>query len=147
MRNTEIYNVICPVVESLGYELWGCEYLSQGNYTLLRIYIDKNGGVTLDDCQSVSGQLSATLDVADIISNRYTLEVSSPGLQRPLFNKQQYARYLGHKISFRLRSPIGGQRNFIGLLKSIDDNCLTIDCDSKQVILPIVDIEKANLAD
>ncbi len=147
MNNTELYSVIKPIVESLGYELWGHEYFLQGKYTMLRIYIDKSGGVTMEDCQNVSGQLSAALDVADIISIRYALEVSSPGIQRPLFNKQQYLRYLGHRVSVRVRGSIGGQRNFNGLLKSIEDDCLTIEYDSQQVILPICDIEKASLLD
>jgi ribosome maturation factor RimP len=98
-----LHNLIEPVVESLGCELWGLEYLTQGRYTTLRIFIDGPNGVSLDDCEKVSRQVSAVMDVEDPIDGEYTLEVSSPGMDRPLYTAAHYARYLGETVNLRLR--------------------------------------------
>jgi ribosome maturation factor RimP len=89
MIKDELEHLLAPTINDMGYELWGCEYLPQGKHSLLRIYIDKTDGISIDDCQEVSHQISALLDVEDPIPGNYSLEVSSPGIPRPLFNSWQ----------------------------------------------------------
>ena len=99
--SAQLDELIRPAVVALGYELWACEYIPQGKYSLLRIYIDSEQGITLDDCEKVSGQISAILDVEDPIHGQYTLEVSSPGLDRPLYTAEHYQRYIGQMIKLK----------------------------------------------
>ena len=108
----QLHALLAPVVEALGYQCWGVEFLSQGRHSLLRVYIDHSNGILVDDCEKVSRQLSGVLDVEDPISSDYTLEVSSPGLDRPLFTLEQYAANVGEQIKIKLRSPFEGRRNF-----------------------------------
>src|SRR5690606_12536780 len=112
--------LIIPVVESLNCELWGLDYLTQGRYTTLRIYIDGPEGVSLEDCEKVSRQVSAVMDVEDPIDGEYTLEVSSPGLDRPLFTEAHYARYVGETVSLRLRIAQAGRRRFKGVVEKVE---------------------------
>lgn len=130
----------------MGYELVGVEYLSQGKHSILRIYIDQPGGITVDDCGKVSGQISAMLDVEDPIRGNYNLEVSSPGLDRPLFTPAHYKQFIGHKCTVRMKMPIDGRRNFTGFIKSLsDDECVDLETDDKTVSLAINMIDKAHL--
>ena len=140
-----IQNVIEPAVTSLGYELVGIEYLSQGRRSLLRIYIDHEAGINLDDCQRVSHQVSGVLDVEDVVHGQYSLEVSSPGLDRPLFTMEQFKRFLGSEVKLRLTVAVNGRRKFTGILRSVDDANVLLQVDEEQVSLPFSDIEKANL--
>ncbi len=114
-------NLIAPVVSSLGCELWGLEYLTQGRYTTVRIFIDGANGVSLDDCERVSRQISSVFDVEDPIDGEYTLEVSSPGLDRPLYTEAHYARYVGETISVRLRIARDGRRRFKGVITKVEN--------------------------
>ena len=102
-KQEQLHALIAPVAASLGCELWGLEYLTQGRYTTVRIYIDREEGVSLEDCEKVSRQVSSVMDVEDPIDSEYTLEVSSPGMDRPLYTLEQYARYIGEQINVRLR--------------------------------------------
>ena len=97
-------------VEDLGCELWGIECQRIGRYLTVRLFIDKEGGVTIEDCADVSRQVSAVLDVEDPIADKYNLEVSSPGLDRPLFTLNQFERYLGQEILLHLRIPVADRR-------------------------------------
>lgn len=142
---TALQNVILPVVESLGCEFWGGYYIGQGSRALLRIFIDKMDGVTVDDCQRVSQQLSAVLDVEDLIPHRYVLEVSSPGLDRPLFTLDQFKRFIGYDVKVKLYMPINGQSRFVGKIDSVDNETLMLDVAEKKLALPFTQIEKANL--
>jgi ribosome maturation factor RimP len=142
---TSLQTIILPVVESLGYEFWGGYYAGQGSRALLRIFLDKADGVTLDDCQRVSQQLSAVLDVEEIISHQYVLEVSSPGLDRPLFTLDQFKRFIGHDVRLKLTMPINGQARFVGKIVSVDHETLILDVAEKKLELPFTQIEKANL--
>jgi ribosome maturation factor RimP len=135
-----------PAIEVLGLELWGVEYLTKGRSALLRVYIDSEEGVTIDDCEKVSRQISAILDVEDPIAGEYTLEVSSPGLDRPLFAAEHYTAYVGEVINVRLSSPIDGRRKFKGVLNSADPQKIVMTVDNQPVEILFSQIEKANVA-
>ncbi len=136
-----------PVVESMGYELVGVEYHGSEHHGVLRIYIDQEQGITVDDCAAVSRQISAVLDVEDPITNAYDLEVSSPGLNRPLFKAADFARFAGQRAKIRLAIAQHGRKNFSGLLQGIDEEReeVIIDVDDELFYLPLQDIAKANL--
>lgn len=129
----------------MGYELLGIEHLSQGSRSLVRIYIDSEQGITLDDCEAVSRQVSGMLDVEDPIRGQYALEVSSPGLDRPLFKREHYEQFVGHRVRIRMTLPIEGRRKFAGELAGIrEDKVIVID-DEVEYELPLSGIDKANL--
>lgn len=135
-----------PVVKSMGYELVGVEFHGSEHHGVLRIYIDKEDGITVDDCASVSRQISAVLDVEDPITQAYDLEVSSPGLNRPLFKATDFQRFAGSKAKIKLAVALNGRKNFSGVLMGIDDNeQVIIDVDNETFELPLQDIAKANL--
>jgi ribosome maturation factor RimP len=140
-----IQAVIAPVVESLGCELVGIEYGRQGNRGLLRVYIDKEDGVGVKDCQRVSHQLSGVLDVEDVIKEQYQLEVSSPGLDRPLYTLEHFARFAGHPVKLTLVSPIEGQRRFKGVLQGVEDGQVVVNIGENELVLSLNAIDKANL--
>lgn len=135
-----------PAVTALGCELVGIEYHPSGQHSLLRVYIDKPDGVTVDDCSAVSYQVSGLLDVEDPVPGHYTLEVSSPGLDRPLFQAHDFERFAGREIKVRMRFPVAGQRNFRGLLQGLQEQQVVIvEQDGKRVGLPLEQIEQARL--
>jgi ribosome maturation factor RimP len=140
-----LQDIIVPIVEGLGYEFWGGYYTGQGTRALLRIYIDNPQGITVDDCQRVSRQLSAVLDVEDVIPAAYVLEVSSPGLDRPLFTLKQFERFVGREIRVRLYTPIHQQRRFVGKIVKILDENIVLKVDDNDIALAFSNIEKANL--
>lgn len=144
-KQERLQAMITPVVASLGCELWGLEYITQGRYTTLRIYIDAPEGVSLEDCEQVSRQISALMDVEDPIDGEYTLEVSSPGLDRPLYTAAQYALYVGETVSLRLRLAIDGRRRFKGVVTAVEDETLLLSVDNKVVRIPVDRIDKGNL--
>lgn len=144
-KQERLTDLIAPVVASLDCELWGLEYLTQGRYTTLRIFIDGPQGVSLDDCEKVSRQISAVLDVEDPIEGEYTLEVSSPGLDRPLYTEAQYARYVGETVSLRMRIAQQGRRRFKGVISAVENGELVLTFDNQTVRLPIDAIDKGNL--
>ncbi|MFC0711292.1 MULTISPECIES: ribosome maturation factor RimP [Azotobacter group] len=141
----QLQALLAPVVEALGYECWGVEFLSQGRHSLLRVYIDHADGILIDDCEKVSRQISGVLDVEDPISSEYTLEVSSPGMDRPLFTLEQFVRCAGEQVKIRLRSPFEGRRNFQGLLRGVEDQDVVVLVDDHEYLLPIDLIDKANI--
>lgn len=145
MIRNEIEAMLMPLVEDLGYELWGCEYLSQGKHSLLRIYIDKEDGINIDDCERVSKQISAFLDVEDPISGNYSLEISSPGIPRPLFYKEQYKRYLGQDVQVKLFKPVNGSRKFTGTILDVSEDVLILQMGEEKIEIPFAHVVKANL--
>lgn len=145
MIQDDLKNLISPVVKQLGYELWGCEYLAQGKHSVLRIYIDKPEGIGVEDCQEVSRQISALLDVEDPIPGNYNLEISSPGIPKPLFYEWQYERYLGEPIQVKTYKPVNGKRKFVGVIVSVSDTGLVLDLDSEHQEILFSNIVKANL--
>ncbi|GJH42636.1 ribosome maturation factor RimP [Pasteurella canis] len=132
-------------VEDLGCEFWGIECQRSGKYLTVRLYIDKEGGVTVEDCADVSRQVSALLDVEDPISDKYNLEVSSPGLDRALFTLEQYQRYIGEDIAVHLRIPVLERRKWQGKLEKIENDMLTIIVDGQEQVLVFGNIQKANI--
>ncbi|MBA1198219.1 ribosome maturation factor RimP [Pseudomonas shirazensis] len=141
----QLQALLAPVVEGLGYQCWGVEFIAQGKHSVLRVYIDKEGGVLVDDCAIVSRQVSGVLDVEDPITSEYTLEVSSPGMERPLFTLEQYASHAGEQVKIKLRSPFEGRRNFQGLLRGVEEQDVIVQVDDQEFLLPIDSIEKANI--
>lgn len=141
----QLQAMLAPVIESLGYQCWGVEFISQGRHSLLRVYIDHANGILIDDCEIVSRQVGAVLDVEDPISSEYTLEVSSPGMDRPLFTLEQFARHAGELVKIKLRSPFDGRRNFQGLLRGVEEQDVVVLVDDHEFLLPIDLIEKANI--
>lgn len=138
--------MIAPVVEALGCEFWGLEYLSSGRSALLRIYIDRaEEGVTVEDCEKVSRQVSSLMDVEDPISGEYTLEVSSPGLERPLYNLEQFQKYVGEEVALKLRFPYEGRRKFKGRLNGVEGEDILLVVDDHEYLFPVDSVEKANV--
>lgn len=134
-----------PVIESMGFELWGLEFHSNGKNQMLRIYIDSENGIGIDDCSGVSRQCAAILDVEDPIQTEYQLEVSSPGMDRPLYKLDQFARYVGHKIKLQLRFPYEGQRRYTGTLTGVENEDLVLAVDDHEYLFPVDGIEKSSL--
>ena len=132
-------------VEDLGCELWGIECQRAGRFMTVRLFIDKEGGVTVDDCADVSRQVSAILDVEDPIADKYNLEVSSPGLDRPLFTLLQFERYIGQDISVHLRIPVMERRKWQGKLERIENDMVTLIVDGQEQVLVFGNIQKANV--
>ncbi|MDD3448961.1 MAG: ribosome maturation factor RimP [Gammaproteobacteria bacterium] len=144
-KASELQRIIEPTVTAMGYELLGIEHLSQGRRSLVRIYIDSEQGITLDDCEAVSHQVSGMLDVEDPIRGQYALEISSPGLDRPLFKREHYERYVGNRVRIRMALPIEGRRKFSGALAGVrGDKVIVID-EEVEYELPLSGIDKANL--
>jgi len=134
-----------PVVTGLGYELVGVEYGGGSGNGLLRVYIDVDRGVTVDDCATVSESLSAALDVEDPIREAYTLEVSSPGINRPLFLRADFERFSGERVFVRLEQPLEGRRRFKGRLQGVDGEEIVVEIDGRAWCLPITAVEEAHL--
>lgn len=136
------------VVEPMGYELIGVEHLSRGSSqggAILRVYIDAEAGITLDDCAAVSHQLSGVLDVEDPIQGHYDLEVSSPGLDRPLFTVDHFERFPGQRAKVRLATKLEGRRHFEGRLAGVRGDRLCLEVDGVILELPLALIESARL--
>jgi len=141
----KVAQLVSPTVEALGLQLWGIEHTSQGKYSVLRIYIERDIGVTIEDCEQVSRQVSAILDVEDPIAGEYTLEVSSPGTDRLLFTVEQFQHYCGEEVDIRLRSPVDGRRKFRGMLQGVVNRVVQIEVEGSFLELPYEEIEKANI--
>ena len=144
-QNAELLRLIAPVIQDMGYELWGIEHLPRGRAALLRIYIDSETGISLADCEKVSRQVTGVLDVKDPIRGSYDLEISSPGLDRPLFTLEQVTRYRGEQAKFRLRSNLEGRRNIKGEIKAVDGDVIKILEGEELLSVPASLIEKANI--
>jgi len=144
--NNRLKQLLEPVIAALGCELWGIDLQMGGKRKVLRLYIDREQvGVGIDDCERVSRQASAVLDVEDLIAGEYVLEVSSPGMDRPLYELDQYVKYLGEEISLRLRFPYEGRRNYKGRLKAVEGDEIVLLVADNEFLFPVEGIEKANL--
>ena len=138
-------DLIEPIINEMCFELVDVEYVSNQGRWVLRIYIDKEGGVTVDDCARVSGEIGDLIDVKEIIKHEYILEVSSPGLNRPLKKEKDFIWALDKKIKVRMAVPVMGRRNFTGYLKKFQSQTLYLEMESGHVTLPWREIDKANL--
>ena len=145
-HHVEIETLLEPALGALGYELIGCEVQQQRHRSLLRVYIDKRDGITLDDCENASRQIGLLPELDALFKEAFTLEVSSPGLDRPLFKLEHFQKFLGEKVQIRLYSPLNGQRNFSGKLISANEEKVVLSINEKKDIEFRFDqIEKAKL--
>jgi ribosome maturation factor RimP len=145
MTPTALQAIIGPAVNALGYELWGCELHPHGYRSILRVYIDNERGVTVADCIRASRQINAVLDVEHAMAGHYELEVSSPGLDRPLFTLEQYERFIGQQVRIRLRIPQQERRQYVGILQAVEAGQITLIVEGTAVVLLLENVEKANL--
>lgn len=144
----KVKDIAKTIVDSLGYELVEVEYLACGKKAQLRIFVDKEGGITLDDCEKVSRYIGYALDIEDPIPNPYNLEVSSPGLDRPLKKPQEFERYKGRLVKIKTNVPINNEKVFIGRLSGIIDQGVEIRLKGEKdlsVSIPFEDIRSARL--
>lgn len=144
-RQTELEQLLKPAVEAAGFEFWGMEYISQGRHSVLRIFIDSENGIDVEDCAKVSHQVSGVLDVEDPISGEFNLEVSSPGLDRPLFTSEQFARYIGREVNVRLRVSVDNRRKFKGVIEEVEGERIHLRVEDTGMVIGPDQIEKANL--
>ena len=141
----QLTEMLIPAVAMTGKELLGVEYISAGNNSVLRLYIDHESGINVDDCAEVSRQVGAILDVEDPISSEYSLEVSSPGVDRPLFSKAHFEQVIGETVEVKLGMPLNGRRKFKGLLETVEGENLIVIVDGEDYELPLGNVERANL--
>lgn len=145
MHSPEISGLLEPSVTALGFELVSVELVGSGNDRTLRVYIDHPDGITVDDCADVSRQVSAVLDVEDPISGAYVLEVSSPGLDRPLVKPADFERFAGSLVKVRTREPVLGRKNFTGLLTEAAGDNVVVEVDGEPYEISLANIERARL--
>jgi len=141
----KLTDLLRPAVEETGKTLRGIEYISAGNNSVLRLFIDHENGINVDDCAEVSRQVGAILDVEDPISSEYNLEVSSPGVDCPLFELAHFQEVIGETINVKLSMPLNGRRKFKGPLVAIENNNLIVEVDGIDYELAIGNVDKANL--
>ncbi len=138
-------NLIKTTTEGLGFQLWGYEYRPHSESALLRIFIEKESGIAVEDCAQVSRQIGAVLDVEDIIPVAYILEVSSPGIDRVLFSVDQYEQYMGQSAKIRTRTPVNERRNFRGSLEQVTETHVSILVDKEIHTIPFDVIDRTRL--
>jgi ribosome maturation factor RimP len=136
-------NLVEPVVTAMGYEAVGLEF--DARVQTLRVYIDRPEGITLDDCETVSHQLSGLLDVEGPISGKYSLEISSPGLDRPLFTPAQFQRFTGREVRLQTRLPLEGRRHFKGRILAADEEKVRLEVEGAELEIPFGGIDVARL--
>tara|TARA_B110000467_G_C18227689_1_gene426819 strand:+ start:259 stop:660 length:402 start_codon:yes stop_codon:yes gene_type:complete len=129
----------------MGFELWGVEYLTQGRYSVLKIFIDSENGIDVDDCASVSRQVGSLLDVEEPLRGQYTLEVSSPGMDRRLFTFEQFDQMKGFQVKLKLNKPFDGKKRFTGLLVGTEDKEVVLRVGEEETLFPYEMIDRANV--
>ena len=142
---THLWELFEPVVNGMGYDLIEIEHFPNPKHGVLRLYIDKEEGITIDDCSDVSRQISALIDVEDPVRGQFNLEVSSPGMDRPLRRVKDFQRFTGSKVKLKTMMPLDGQRNFSGRLLEADEESLTIETDTEEITIPMSALEKARV--
>ncbi|MDX1348465.1 MAG: ribosome maturation factor RimP [Thiomicrorhabdus chilensis] len=141
----KLESLLKPTIESMGFELWAVEYMPAGRHSTLRLFVDKESGITVDDCADISRQVSAVLDVEDPIDAAYNLEVSSPGLDRPLIKPEHFKRYQGKTVRVRAATAILGRKKFKGPMTQVSDEGIVVEVDGELYEIPFDLIDKANL--
>lgn len=141
----EVREVIEPILESQGFELVDLEYQRESQGWVLRIYLDREGGVSLDDCARVSHEVGAILEVKDLIPRAYILEVSSPGLTRPLKKPEDFNKFRNQMVKIKLYEPLEGRRNFKGTLLGLEGDRVRVEVEQRVCEFPLRGIAKANL--
>lgn len=142
---SKVYDILSASISNLDCELYGCEYVAGAGKPVLRLFIDKENGVSLADCQLIMDFVSPLLDVEDVMLGEYNLEVSSPGANRRLFVTKHYVSQIGNNIKVKLKLPLNGQRNFKGKLLAVVDNSIKLEVDGDTHAFIIDNIDKANL--
>jgi ribosome maturation factor RimP len=143
--STQLKSLIEPVVTGMGFELWGLEYLTQGRFSVLKIFIDAEKGIEVDDCASVSRQVGALFDVEEPLKGQYTLEVSSPGMDRRLFTFEQFDLMKGSQVKLKLNKPFDGKKRFTGLLVGTEDKDVVLRVGEEETLFPYEMIDRANV--
>lgn len=161
-REDQIETLLAPTVEALGCELWGVEFMSQGRHSKLRVYIERSDGVTVEDCERVSREVSDVLDVEDVIPSSYTLEVSSPGMDRILFKSGHFQANLGAVVDVRLNFPFEGRKHIVGVLAALENDEIVVrpqaqtggsaehegeeaEHEGEEYVLPLENVQRARL--
>lgn len=145
LTNTALEDLIAPALAVLGLELLSCQFVSESGRKTLRVLIDAPKGITVDDCGHASQQINAILGAETSLADAYDLEVSSPGLDRPLITLAHYQRFIGSQVKITLRQPLEGRRHFTGQLLAASGEGVQIEVDGKTEVLMLENIEKANL--
>ena len=140
-----IHDLIEPTIRAMGLELWACDLHQGGNRALLRVYIDRATGVTLDDCTKVSREIGAILDVEDPIKNRYELEISSPGLNRTLVTLPHFQKYVGSEVKIKLRSAISNRKQFEARIEKIVGDKIFLIVENETISVTLGEIQKASV--
>ncbi len=145
MTGDELAGMLQPAIERLGYELIDLEVKLGGRSGIVRVFIDQDDGISLDDCEKVSMAVSALLDVEDPLPGQYNLEVSSPGLDRKLTKAEHFQRFMGETVKVQMRFPIAGRKRFRGTLVSSNDENIVVEVDGEPHSLPMATIDVARL--
>lgn len=148
MKNIQspLNTVLEQAVIALGYEYVGHQYFPSGKLGTLRVFIDNPpNGVTVEDCSKVSRHINAVLNVENVLQGDYILEVSSPGIERPLFTIEQLQQAVGKRVQIRLHTLVNAQRNFVGTLVNVSVDTITLQTENAEVVLPLADVDKANV--
>ena len=144
-KEIEIETLLTSVVEIEDCGIWGVEYLAQGRYSKLKLFIDRDEGVSVEHCERVSRRVSDVLDVEEILTGTYTLEVSSPGMDRILFKPEQYESCVGEQIEVRLNYPVDGTKRIVGVLVGVEDGEAIVRADEDEYLLPLENVQRARV--
>ena len=144
-KEVDIEALLTPVVELENCSIWGVEYLTQGRHSKLRLYIDRDDGIGVEDCERVSRRVSDVLDVEDSIAGFYSLEVSSPGMDRILFKPEQFEASIGEQVDVRLSFPFEGRKRFVGVLAGLEDGEAVVRVDEDEYLLPLENVQRARI--
>lgn len=145
MKQDKLSELLSPIVEDMGYRLWGIEYQVRKVDALLRVYIDHENGISVDDCANVSHEISGILDVEEPITMAYILEVSSPGMDRILFSALQFSEFIGEGVKIKLNQMVDGRRKIKGKISSVEGEKITIDSDNEQITIEFDKIMRARI--
>ena len=140
----QIYEMVKPIADELNYQIYHIEYVKENGEYYLRIYIEKEGGITLSDCEALSRRVSDVMDEKDPIADPYFLEVSSPGLNRTLFTEEHYKRFIGREVMVRFTKAIDGKKNAKGILKEVNEDNIIVEADTL-ISIPKEKIKSANI--
>lgn len=140
----EIYEMVKPIADELNYDIYHVEYVKENGELYLRIYIEKDGGITLSDCEALSIRVSDLMDEKDPIKDPYFLEVSSPGLNRTLFTEEHYKRFIGREVMVKFTKSVDGKKNIKGILKEVNEDSIVVEAD-QLINIPKDKIKSVNI--
>ena len=140
----EIYEMVKPIADELNYDIYHVEYVKENGELYLRIYIEKDGGITLSDCEAISRRVSDLMDEKDPIKDPYFLEVSSPGLNRTLFTEEHYKRFIGREVMVKFTKSVDGKKNIKGILKEVNEDSIVVEPD-QLINIPKDKIKSVNI--